>query len=33
MGTIKDRNGTNLIEAEAIKSWQEYIEEMSKKIS
>ena len=33
MGTIKDRNGINLIEAEAIKRWQEYIEEISKKIS
>ena len=27
MGTIKDRNGTDLTEAENIKkSWQEYIE-------
>ena len=28
MGTIKDRNGTDLTEAEEIKKrWQEYIEE------
>ena len=33
MGTIKDRNGMDLIEAEDIKkSWQEYTEELSKKI-
>ena len=33
MGTIKDRNGMNLIEAEDIKKrWQEYTEELSKKI-
>ena len=32
-GTIKDRNGMDLIEAEDIKkSWQEYTEELSKKI-
>ena len=32
MGSIKDRNGTDLIEAEAIKKrWQEYIEELYKK--
>ena len=31
-GTIKDRNGTDLIEAEDIKKrWQEYIEELYKK--
>ena len=31
MGTIKDRNGKNLIEAEEIKKrWQEYIEELYK---
>ena len=32
MGTIKDRNGTDLTEAEDIKKrWQEYIEELYKK--
>ena len=32
MGTIKDRNGTDLTEAENIKKrWQEYIEELYKK--
>ena len=32
MGTIKDRNGTDLTEAEAIKKWwQEYTEELQKK--
>ena len=32
MGTIKDRNGKALIEAEEIKErWQEYTEELSKK--
>ena len=32
MGTIKDRNGRNLIEAEVIeKRWQEYTEELYKK--
>ena len=32
MGTIKDRNGTNLTEAEDIrKRWQEYTEELCKK--
>ena len=32
MGTIKDRNGKNLTEAEDIKKkWQEYIEELYKK--
>ena len=31
MGTIKDRNGKILIEAEEIKKrWQEYIEELYK---
>ena len=31
MGTIKDRNGMDLTEAEDIKkSWQEYIEELTK---
>ena len=33
MGTTKDRNGKDLTEAEAIKKrWQEYIEELYKKI-
>ena len=31
MGTIKDRNGINLTEAEDIKKWKEYIEELHKK--
>ena len=32
MGTIKDRNSTNLKEAEQIKKrWQEYIEELYRK--
>ena len=32
MSTIKDRNGTNLTEAEGIKKrWQEYTEEIYKK--
>ena len=32
MGTIKDRNGVDLTEAEDInKRWQEYTEELSKK--
>ena len=31
MGTVKDRNGMNLTEAEHIKRWQEYIEELYKK--
>ena len=30
MGSIKDRNGMALTEAEDIKSWQEYIEELYK---
>ena len=34
MGTIKDRNGTDLTEAEDIKKrWQEYTEELYKKRS
>ena len=33
MGTIKDRNGMDLTEAEDIKKWQEYIEELYKKTS
>ena len=33
MGTIKDRNGMDLIEAEEIKKrWQEYTEILYKKI-
>ena len=33
MGTIKDRNGMDLTEAEDIKkTWQEYKEELTKKI-
>ena len=33
MGTIKDRNGIDLTEAEEIKKrWQEYIEELYKNI-
>ena len=33
MGTIKDRNGKNSTEAEEIKKrWQEYTEELYKKI-
>ena len=31
MGSIKDRNGMNLTEAEEIKRWQQYTEEMYKK--
>ena len=32
MGTIKDRNGTDIREAEGIKKrWQEYTEELYKK--
>ena len=30
IGTIKDRNGTHLTEAEDIKRWQEYTEELYK---
>ena len=33
MGSIKDRNGMNLTEAEDIKRWQEYTEELYKKRS
>ena len=34
MGTIKDRNGTDLTETEDIKRrWQEYTEELCKKTS
>ena len=32
MGTIKDRNGTDLTEAEDKKRWQEYTEELHKNI-
>ena len=31
MGTIKNRNGMDLIEAEDIKRWQEYMKELYKK--
>ena len=31
MGTIKDRNGTDLTEAEDMKKWQEYTEKLYKK--
>ena len=31
MGTIKDRNGMDLAEANDIKTWQEYTEELYKK--
>ena len=32
MGTIKDRNGRHLVEAEAIKKrWEEYVEELYQK--
>ena len=31
MGTIKDRNSNNLTEAEEIKKWQEYTEDLYKK--
>ena len=31
MGTIKDRNGMDLTEADDIKRWQEYTEELYKK--
>ena len=32
MDTIKERNGKDLTEAEEIKKWQEYIEELYKKV-
>ena len=32
MGAIKDRNGMDLTEAEDTKRWQEYTEELYKKI-
>ena len=31
MGSIKDRNGRDLTEADVKKRWQEYIEELYKK--
>ena len=31
MGSIKDRNGMDLTEAEDIKKWREYTEELHKK--
>ena len=31
MGTIKDRNGMDITEAENIKKWQQYTEELYKK--
>ena len=31
MGTMKDRNGMDLTEAEDIKKWQEYTKELYKK--
>ena len=31
MGTIKDRNGMDLTDAEDMKRWQEYTEELYKK--
>ena len=31
MGSIKDRNGMDLTEAEDIKRWQQYTEELYKK--
>ena len=31
MGLIKDRNGMDLTEAEDIKRWQKYTEELNKK--
>ena len=31
MGTLKDKNGRDLTEAEDIKRWQEYTEELYKK--
>ena len=33
MGTMKDRNGMDLLEAADIKRWQEYTEELYKKTS
>ena len=33
MGAVKDRNGMDLTEAEDVKRWQEYTEELYKKRS
>ena len=33
MGTIKNRNGKDLTEAEEMKKWQEYTDELYKKRS
>ena len=33
MGSMKDRNGMDLTEAEDIKRWQEYTEELYKRSS
>ena len=33
MGTIKDRNNMDLTAAEDIKRWQEYMEELYKKVT
>ena len=33
MGTIKDTNSMDLTETEDIKRWQEYTEELDKKVS
>ena len=34
MGTVKDRSGMDLTEAEGIKKrWQEYMEELYKKVT
>ena len=32
MGSIKDRNGKDLTEAEDIKRWQEYTKDLYKKV-
>ena len=32
MGTIKNRNGKDLVETEEIKKWQEYTEELYKTV-
>ena len=31
MGIIKDKNGSDLVDAEEIKRWKEYMEEVYKK--
>ena len=31
MGTLKDRNDINLVDAGEIKRWEEYVEELHKK--